>query len=276
MAQDNHIPPGGWDVSDHVRRAYGSLNRLAASLGPADTDAGADAGAGDDAVVGQESLDFLAMAAGLKPVYLLGRGFGRPEWIEGVRAIARELKLDAIEGALWDAAPPGNAFPDWYRDHTKAELARQTAHYITRSAAVADELRRIEAGAPPTVAIEARLLGFPECCVAAHYRRALGFHRLRLAMLGRAAGGDAESMARLLRDGVQIAPANSDERAALDAATSLIPCPFTSLNMCESCADGAHSPAAALALSYAELAHAIDPEFARRIAAIDPAAHGLI
>jgi hypothetical protein len=277
VPQINDNPPGGWDVSDHVRRAYGSLNRLAATLGAGND--GDDSDDGDEAEMAQESLDFLAMAAKLKPVYLLGRGFGRPEWIEGVRAIARELKCEVIEGALWDAAPLGDEFPDWYRDHTSAELARRTAHYITNSAAIADELRLIAAGARLTVAIEARLLGFPECCVAAHYGRTLGFHRLSLAMFARATGGDAggdeggdaADMARLLREAAPLAPANSGERAALDAATSLIPCPFTSLNMCETCAASARSPAAALALSYAGLAHHIDPDFARRIADIDPA-----
>ncbi len=238
MPQDNDNPPGNLGVSDDVRRAYQGLTRLADSLDPA----------ADAAVIAQESLDFLAMVGGLKPVYLLGRGFDRPQWVAGVLGIARELGLAAIEGRLWDAAPLGTEFPDWYRRHTGAELARHTAHYLCGPAAVARKVRRIAATGSLTVAREARLLGYPECCVAAHYRRTLAFHRATLAVLARAAGG----------------------QAALDAAGAVTPCPFTSLNMCDPCAASAHGPAAELALAYARLARDVDPALAKRLAEIDP------
>ncbi len=260
MPQNNDTSPGGGGVSEDMRRAYQGLTRLAQSLGPA----------ADAAVIAQESLDFLAMVGGLKPVYVLGRGFDRPQWVAGVLGIARELGLAAIEGRLWDAAPLGTEFPDWYRRHTGAELARHTAHYLCGPAAVARKVRRIAATGSLTVAREARLLGYPECCVAAHYRRTLAFHRATLAVLARAAGSQAAEMARLLRDSVPLAPETAAEQAAFDAATAVTPCPFTSLNMCDPCAASAHSPAAELALAYARLAHDIDPALAKRLAEIDP------
>ena len=261
VPQDNDIPPHAAGASEDMRRANHGLARLAEALNAAD--------AAEIAEIAQESLDFLAMVDGLKPVYLLGRGFEEPQWVAGVLGIARELGLTAIEGRLWDAAPLGTEFPDWYRRHTSAELARHSAHYITNSAAVADELRLIAAGAGPTVAQEARLLGYPECCVAAHYRRTQAFHRATLAVLARAAGGELAEMARLLGDSVPLAPATAADQAAYDAATAVTPCPFTSLNMCDPCAATAHGPAAELALAYARLARDIDPALAKRLAGFD-------
>jgi len=260
VPQDGDISPQRDGATGDLRRANHGLTRLAEALGPA----------ADAAVIAQESLDFLAMIGGLKPVYLLGRGFDRSQWVAGVLGIARELGLAAIEGRFWDAAPIGTEFPGWYRRHTSAELARHSACYITNSTAVADELRLIAAGAGPTVAQEARLLGYPECCVAAHYRRTQAFHRATLAVLARAAGGEAAEMARLLGDSVPLAPGTDQQQAALDAATAVTPCPFTSLNMCDPCAASAHGPAAELALAYARLAREIDPALAKCLAGIDP------
>ena len=259
MPQDDDIPPGGAGTSEDMRRAYQGLTRLAEALGPA----------ADAVVIAQESLDFLAMVGGLKPVYLLGRGFEEPQWVAGVLGIARELGLAAIEGRLWDAAPLGTEFPDWYRRHTSAELLRHTAHYICGTAAAAREVRRIAATGSLTVAQEARLLFYPKCCVAAHYRRTQAFHRATLAVLARAAGGELAEMARLLGDSVPLAPATAADQAAYDAATAVTPCPLTSLNMCDPCAASAHGPAAELALAYARLARDIDPALAKRLAGID-------
>lgn len=218
-------------------------------------------------LVAQECLDFLAMVDGMKPVYLLGRGFADPAWVAGALAVAAELGLAAVEGPCWDAPAGGDDPPSWYVDHTSAELARFTVHYICRSAAAADEVRVVcRAGGRPAAVQEARLLDYPECCVAAHHMRNAAFHRATVAVLRRAAGGAEDTMRRLLREGAPGAPETDEECAALAAALTVVPCPFTSFNMCLPCCDNPNGPAARLSLRYAGLAQSIDPALAHEIA----------
>ena len=54
----------------------------------------------------QEALDFLSMAAGEKPVMLLGRGYNEQNWIKGVLQIASDAKLQIIEGPFWMVPMP--------------------------------------------------------------------------------------------------------------------------------------------------------------------------
>lgn len=58
------------------------------------------------AMAPQEMLDFLATLDGLKPVYLLGRGFDDPNWIKGVQEIANKKRLHIVPGAYWGAVDP--------------------------------------------------------------------------------------------------------------------------------------------------------------------------
>jgi hypothetical protein len=51
----------------------------------------------------QEMLDFLAMAAGIKPVFLMGRGFADSAWIAGVSALARDMSFHVVRGPEWEA-----------------------------------------------------------------------------------------------------------------------------------------------------------------------------
>ena len=62
----------------------------------------------------QEMLDFLAMMAGIKPVYLLGRGFDDPPWVKGVIAIADKMGLHIINGPEWNACPDAHEYPAWF------------------------------------------------------------------------------------------------------------------------------------------------------------------
>jgi hypothetical protein len=217
------------------------------------------------AAVAQESLDFLATVAGLKPVCLLGRGFGDAARVAAMCKLARDIGLRVVDGPYWNTAPPGQDFPTWYADHCRDELAGLTARYICAGPAVAAEVRRACDAGGPAVADEARLLGYPECCVAAHYRRTWAFHRATLAMLRRTAAGDEGGMHRLLAAAAPLYPETAAERAGLDAA--ITPCPFTSFNMCVACCADGGGPAAAISLEYARLAHRIDTAFARRLAA---------
>lgn len=219
----------------------------------------------DRATSVQEALDFIAMLAGFKPVFLLGRGFNDPAWIEGVLAVARGLDLHAIEGPYWEADEGTEGLPPWFVDHMRAAFAGRTAWYVCRARGVADEVRALDRDARPTVEQEARLLGYPQCCVAAHYARNLSYQRFWLDLLRRKAGDDESAMRRLLADGSPIEPETDDERGRLESAMKVAPAPFTSVNMCDACDASDVGPAKRLSRQYADLAATIDRGLAATI-----------
>jgi hypothetical protein len=238
-----------------LRGIYRKLSDLAVSL--------AENADSDD--VPQEILDFLAMASGLKPVLLLGRGTA-PQWVEGAAGIARDFGFHVGEGPLWDATPFGK-FPGWYRDHALAQLAPLSAVYVCADADVAREVEAVNAGGgrlPMTA--EARLLGYPDCCVVAHYDRAVRYHQAIYAILRRLGEGDAERMQALLQGGAAMAPRTPFEISHMAAAFDLHPAPFGSWNRCPYCARHDDSPSAELSRRYESLAREIDPVFAQRLA----------
>jgi len=241
---------------DVITTAYRRLAGVAGALGR-----GLDA-----SVAGQEMLDFLAMLDGLKPVLLVGRGLDDERWIAGVLGVARSLGLAIVEGGYWAARPPPAGLPAWYVGHVAARLAAGRAWGVTASDAVAAELRALASGDGPDLACEARLLGYPECCVAAHYDRADAWHRLTLAVLGRRAGGDATRMRALIEDGAKIAPETVEEKALYAEATGFATLPFTSWNLCASCVTDPAGPSARLAARYRALAEAVDPQLAALLA----------
>jgi len=219
-----------------------------------------------DPMAGQEALDFLAMLAGLKPVFLLGRGLDEPAWVGGVRDVAGALGLHVIEGPYWNAETGAGRLPDWFARHMRDAFATRTAWYVCRARATADEVRELCATATPTVAREARLLGYPECCVAAHYDRNLAYQEIWLDILRRKAAGDDAGMRRLLAAGAGLDPETDDDVRRLERAMAVTPAPFTSINMCAACADDADGPARRLSRRYAELARAVDKGLARELA----------
>lgn len=216
---------------------------------------------GDAAEVAQESLDFLALLAGIKPVYVLGRGFDEPAWVEGVRALAEEHRLPAVEGPFWQPEEPMQGLPDWYAAHARAEIAVQRATYVSRTRATHAAVLAACASGRPSIAEEARLLGFPECCVADHYGRVRAFHDLTLAILSRRTGGDAAAMRALLVSGNSVWPETDEESEAYGRTVELRPGPFTSLNLCVACARSTASPGMRLVARYRELAAAIGPDY---------------
>lgn len=207
----------------------------------------------------QEALDFLALLVGLKPVYLLGRGVADPPWLRGVLQIAIDQRLYVVEGPYWDAGAADSDLPDWFRAHGAAAFNELRAHYICRARVTATEVEAICAAGGPTLAQEARLLGYPECCVAAHYRSSLAYQKLWFEMLSDQSGGDETEMRRKLSEGVPLDPASDDMRLRLQAAMRLHPAPFTSINMCDSCRDNGDSPARRLSAEYRNIAATIDP-----------------
>lgn len=229
----------------------GTLRKLSALAGSPSDDH-------DRGTAAQEALDYLAMLVGIKPVFLLGRGFNDPDWIDGVRTLAKTQKLQIIEGPYWDACVGAETSPGWYLEYLKAAFAGKTAWYICRSRAAAEEVSAINETGRPTVEQEARLLGYPECCVTAHYERNLVYQKLWLDILARAADNDEDRMRRMLGEGAALQPETEDERQRLEAAMAVDPCPFTSINMCARCAGEQDSPARLLSGRYAELAGGID------------------
>lgn len=219
----------------------------------------------DHVTAAQEALDFVAMMAGLKPVLMLGRGFDDTQWIKGALQIAVDLKLHIVEGPYWDAVPTPAGLPEWYIEHTRAAFEGFRAHYICKARATADEVAELCRTGTPTVADEARLLGYPECCVEAHYTRSRDYQMAWLSILGREAGGEEVEMRRLLADCATLAPANDDERSRLEAAIAVRTVEFTSVNMCQACAGSSDGPARRMSRHYGELARALDQGLAREL-----------
>lgn len=206
----------------------------------------------------QEILDFLAMAAGIKPVWVAGRGGGDPKWGDRAVALARSMRFHITEGALWLAPDAFDGLPEWYASAASRQTAGLTAHYVSRARAAADAVQRLAGDGRVSVPEEAQLLGYPECCVADHYARARALHGTMHDIVVRAGDGDAARMAAMIGNSDVMTHAAPAERVRIATAMSLIPTPFTSLNMCENCADSADSPAARLSRRYAELALDID------------------
>ena len=214
-----------------LRNALKKLQRI-----PSDR---SDAGAAQASA--QEALDFLSALAGRKPVMLLGRGYNDPAWVKGVLQVAEETKMHIVEGPFWDASADSGAgadLPDWYLDHTRQAFAEHRAWYISRARAVADEVAEICETAAITVAQEARLLSYPECCVRAHYERAADYQRVWLDLLRRKADGDDARAAEILASNEPLAPETDEDRKRLEAAMRTVPVPFTSINACDACIKG--------------------------------------
>ena len=221
----------------------------------------------EHATAAQETLDFLAMLAGLKPVMMLGRGFDNTQWIKGALQIAVDLNLHIVEGPYWDAVPTPAGLPEWYIEHTRAAFEGFRAHYICKARATADEVVGLCQTGTPSVADEARLLGYPVCCVEAHYLRNREYQMVWLSILGREAGGQEAEMRRLLADGATLTPANDDERARFEATIRVRTVAFTSVNMCQACEESSDGPARRMSRHYGELARALDQGLARKLAA---------
>ena len=239
-----------------IRNTLKKLSRLAA-------------GDEDPRPSAQEALDFLSMMAGEKPVMLLGRGYNEQIWIKGVLQIASDARLQIVEGPFWDASADAGAgadLPDWYLDHTRAAFAEHRAWYICRARAVADEVAEICETAAITVAQEARLLNYPECCVRAHYHRAAEYQGIWLDLLRRKADGDDDKAMELLAGNEPLEPETDEDVKRLEAAMKTIPVPFTSINACDACLDGGpNAPANIKSLEGRKLAAEIDEGLVRAL-----------
>ena len=229
-----------------LRHAAAQLTRLAAAVAPP-----------LDAAAWQDGLDLLAVAAGLKPVCLLGRGDVDGAWLEAARAVAADLGLAAHDGVGWLPEAPPTALPAWYRDATAAHLARAGVVYLYAEPQHGARIAAMPAGARVAAADEAALLGYPPCCVAQDHVQTLALEQLTIAMLARLAGDDIERLSRLVAAGVTPTPREPDEWRRFQAVTAIDPEPFTSVNRCADCTQHADSPARRLGRRYRALADAL-------------------
>jgi hypothetical protein len=213
----------------------------------------------------QEILDFLAMLAGLKPVYLLGRGMDVPSGVADVSRIAVAMGLHVELGPYWTTASR-SALPPWLVAINAENDAAKQAVYISKARAVAQEVAAINAdGGRASPSTEARLLGYPECCVASHHEEVAKVERLFALLLERVGAGDEVRMRRLVADDVAMAPETEEEIKLAQSFAAPRQISFTSINACAACAGDLGSPARQVAARYRALAETVDPEFARRI-----------
>jgi len=197
-----------------------------------------------------EIHDFLAMLEGIKPVLLHGRGLAPSHWMEEVLKIAYNIGLCVIKGPFWDATTYGE-FPDWYANHCRKELQPHRAWYICKDTTIAESVRRVnDAAGHLSVSEEARLIGYPECCVKAHYERSRRYHWGTLAILERLANGDEKKMQNLFTNEAHLVPVTQQELNDFEMAFDIREPKLGSWNLCHACARGTNSPSEVLSQQY--------------------------
>ena len=211
----------------------------------------------------QEMLDLLACAAGIKPVCILGRGFAPPGWIDGAAKIAGEVGLHYFKAPTW----VDDDFPWEVSDALDPHQKRLAdVVYISRTTAIRGQLVEVQAaGGKLTVEQEAHFTGYPLCCVTEHHHRTRLMREAFFMMFIRMAGGNKEQAIRLMLDDVAVSPETPQEVEMFEQANELNMAPFTSVNMCRSCASDDRSPAWELSRKYRNLCLEIDPLLAREI-----------
>ena len=210
------------------------------------------------------------MLAGLKPVYVSGRGFDEEGWHSAVLELAASNGLYVVAGPYWEPERPPTDLPDWFVERVRKGLDEGRAHYVTKARAAADEIKTLAAGGRPTMEQEARLLGFPLCCVEAHYATAAAFENATFEILSRRAGGDETEMKRLAEGPEPVVPETDEERAMLAMAVSVQTRASIPASTCARNAPPIPpAPGARLSASYGELIDTLAGKRRR-----DPVPHG--
>jgi len=191
--------------------------------------------AGCDGDRRQDGLDLLAVAAGLKPLCLTGRGAEDPGW-------SRLWNGPVFSGPIWEAE---GDFPAWYLAATARRRAKYRVTYLCGDSGVRKAAEALCCLGRVSVEAEAALLGYPACCVAHHHAQTQAIETQIAERASRLASGDETRMVRLIETGtLAIAP------------PAIRPAPFTSINMCDACALSDESPAALTSHRYRALASA--------------------
>lgn len=190
----------------------------------------------DFASAWQDGLDLLGTLAGVKPACLL---YANCSWAEPMAGLARSLGLERLDFATQYPARFSEALPTWYLEALDGRSVLLLPRDRLGGALAVTASRFIAPGA------EARLLGYPECCVRAHQEQSLAFANFWVELAQRFAGGDETRLSELARSGWLPSPRDDGERnRMLDALAADIE-PMTSINRCPACrAGGAQSAAA--------------------------------
>lgn len=223
----------------------------------------------------QEALDFLLMAAGLKPTYVI-RGFDPPGWRDLIRGLASQVGAKAIEGPGWTAENPYDGRPEWAQELFGGSWSEPPcdALYVTGDSSVAREVEKIcRTGGHPSVEQEARLLGYPQCCVTSHYDKQRHFAGALESAFLRTANGDLDKIRRMVQEdtAVELTP---DEQTAMDRISSVSVVPFSSVNMCPRCNSSSTSPAKRQAEKSRRFLEKLDPILASWVSQAHRKAHG--
>ena len=199
----------------------------------------------DDRDAAQDALDVAAVAAAIKPAAVFGLAGETSQRIERLAAASFRNGLITSYGRAWLVAGEGEGLPQWFTEALAEQRGRVPIVVI---GARAPALRL-------TTAEEARLMGFPPCCTAAHARRTRDLHFHRARRIGEATNDDALRR-RMTLAGVEFAARDAEERALLAHALDVSVAPFTALALCASCAGNDGSPGAQFSQRMGQLAAA--------------------
>jgi hypothetical protein len=200
----------------------------------------------------QDALDVLAVAAGLKPLALLGVGDADGSVVSTLSDAARKAGLNVIDAAPWRVMEGWRGLPSWYRNLAELQEGASPVWVVSRP----DAAPVPAGGSEISVGEEAAALGYPECCVRDFHRKRRLFHLFSLRAISRQTAGDTEAMRRLAGAQIMLAPRSAAERRALALATRMDFAPATSVAMCRVCENAADS--AAMRLSACHRALAVD------------------
>jgi hypothetical protein len=209
-------------------------------------------------VAPQEALDFLAMLAGLKPVYMLGRGFDDPGWMRGIRTLSVELGLYVIDGPAFLPPAGESPHPAWFRELAEARVARHAVSYVTRLERLAVDVMRLAESGRIEAADEARLLGYPECCVREYHAKQRRITEAEYAIALRQSGGDEARLRERIPASPEFLPRDEAEARAL--RPEWVMAPFGSFFLCETCQASPESPGGRLSVRLRRFVQKTDPE----------------
>jgi len=202
---------------------------------------------------------FLRCSQDLSLFFLLGRGFDDPSWIEGASAVASGMNLHVSTGPTWEAEHGNIGLPDWYAEVAPQNTTKeQQVVYICKLRSIAMEVRDICFSGVITMEQEASMLRYPVCCVQHHYGSIRAMNSGFNLMLQRYSKGNIEEMKRIVREKVCMIPETPEEISDFSLVSNSQPAPFTSFNMCPSCATSPRSPARQISALFESLAKTVD------------------
>lgn len=135
----------------------------------------------DEPSARQDSLDLLALFAGLKSVALIGCGYETGAWLAAIADLAAGEGFAVRRGGMpWLVREEFAGLPEWYREPVRQ--AWEAADLLTVS--WPEEAARF-AAAPILITgeEEAELLGYPACCVRDHHARRRIYHELMIELI---------------------------------------------------------------------------------------------